>query len=97
MNKKGIIFAWAVFCSVVIFCLGYASPVLLSLFILLKNHKKHPFLLLINVLCAIFVLFPIFGKIWNGFSYVSQRWSFVIALPIAKPFIDKSDRELSSS
>ena len=64
-------------------CLGYASPVLLSLFILLRNHKKHPFLLLVNVLCAIFVLFPIFGKIWNGFSYVSQRWSFVIALPIA--------------
>lgn len=64
-------------------CLGYASPVLLSLFILLKDYRKQWFLLLINVLCAIFILFPIFGKVWNGFSYVSQRWSFVVALPIA--------------
>lgn len=64
-------------------CLGFVSPTLLAIVVLLKNYKKHSLLLLFNVLCAIFLIFPIFGKIWNGFSYVSQRWSFVVALPIA--------------
>ena len=64
-------------------CLGFVSPALLAIVVLLKNYKKHSMLLLFNILCAIFLIFPVFGKIWNGFAYVSQRWSFVVALPIA--------------
>ncbi len=63
--------------------LGYASASLLAISLLLKNYKKHKMLLFFNMLCFIFVCFPIFGKIWNGFSYVSERWCFIISLPVA--------------
>ena len=63
--------------------LGFVSPSLLAIVLLFRNYKKNYFLLIINILCAVFLLFPVFGQIFNGFSYVSQRWCFVIALPVA--------------
>ncbi len=63
--------------------MGYASACLLALGLLVKNYKKHLLLLGILVLCLIFVCLPYVGLAWNGFSYVSQRWSFVLALPVA--------------
>ena len=62
---------------------GFASACLLSLGLLLKNYKKHGLLLAILVLCFLSVCLPYAGLAWNGFSYVSERWSFVLALPIA--------------
>ena len=35
------------------------------------------------MVCLISVCIPMLGKVWNGFAYVSERWSFVIAMPIA--------------
>lgn len=44
-----------------------------------KSKKKTTHIgLLISI--AIFLTFPVFGKIFNGFSYVCNRWSFAVAL-----------------
>ena len=63
-------------------CMGFVSPALLFLVLTFKDFKKNGLLCLFNLLCFVCVCFPVFGKIFNGFAYVSQRWSFVIALPI---------------
>ncbi|MBR4159290.1 MAG: YfhO family protein [Spirochaetia bacterium] len=49
---------------------------LVSLFI----EKEHAFLKILVVIAAIFFLFPIFGQIFNGFSYQSQRWCWAFVL-----------------
>ena len=64
-------------------CMGFASATLLSIALLLKNYKKNLYLLFLNMVCLISVCIPMLGKVWNGFAYVSERWSFVIAMPIA--------------
>lgn len=67
--------------------MGFASPVILSLILSFKNASKSPFVLWINVACIVFMVFPIFGKIFNGMGYVVNRWSFVIALVAAYTFV----------
>lgn len=64
-------------------CMGYASACLFGIALLLKDFKKKHFLITLNMICLICICVPMLGKIWNGFSYVSERWTFVIALPIA--------------
>ena len=63
--------------------MGFVSPTLLALSILLRYPKKYKLILGLDILCLVFVCLPIGGMFLNGFAYVSQRWSFAIALPIA--------------
>lgn len=63
-------------------CMGFVSICILSCSLVLKDFKKNKLLLFFNILCVVFVAFPVFGKIFNGMAYVSQRWSFIIALPV---------------
>ncbi|MBO4918815.1 MAG: YfhO family protein, partial [Erysipelotrichaceae bacterium] len=72
-------------------CIGLAAPVILSLILAFKNIRKNPFLATINVTVIVFVLFPVFGKIFNGFGYVNNRWSFAIALVAAYTFVCEYD------
>ena len=63
-------------------CMGFAVPTILALVILFgKNgHKLLKILLLTGF---VMVLFPVFGQVMNGFSYITNRWSFALALPMA--------------
>ncbi len=63
--------------------MGFASATLLAVGLLFKEWKKHLLLVSIFVLGFLCVCLPVAGKIFNGFSYVSERWSFIIALPVA--------------
>ena len=63
--------------------MGFVSASLLSIALLFKDFRKNILLVLIYVLGFACVCLPIGGKIFNGFAYVSQRWSFAIALPVA--------------
>ena len=49
---------------------------LISLFI----RKGNNFLKILVIISAIFFLFPIFGQIFNGISYQSQRWCWAFVL-----------------
>lgn len=69
--------------------LCYASPVLLSIFLSYKQAKKKTLVFAINVVSLILITFPIFGKMLNGFAYVTNRWAFALALVTAYSFVDK--------
>ncbi len=68
-------------------CMGFASPVVLSELLIFKQPKKHTTVFILNLLTLIMILFPVFGKLLNGFSYMSNRWSFAIALLVAYTFV----------
>lgn len=64
-------------------CLGFAPVVLLCLYQLFRQRKKQAALKWAVLLGTLFLLFPVFGKILNGFSYSTNRWSFAYAMLIA--------------
>ena len=60
-------------------CLGFTAPALLSILVLFGKkqqyrHLKISFLILTGMLCL-----PFFGKVLNGFSYTSNRFSYIYA------------------
>lgn len=63
---------------------GYAAPALPLIIVLFtmkdKISKQIKIFFSIGV---IFFLFPIFGCIFNGFSYVSNRWGFAFSFAVA--------------
>lgn len=63
--------------------LGFTAPALLALFVLFSKRKqlwrlKVPFLVMTGML-----FLPVFGKIMNGFSYISNRWCWIYAALIS--------------
>jgi len=70
-------------------CMGFVGPCLLSLALSLKQIKKDPLLFSLNVVTTLMICLPVFGKVLNGMSYVSNRWSFAIGLVIAYSFSSK--------
>ena len=63
---------WLLICLSVLFL-----PCLIMLFV---KRKENLHLKIFYVISVIFMIFPIFGKIFNGFSYVSNRWVFAYTL-----------------
>ena len=59
--------------------IGAAGPVILGLPALFSAKGGRQLKVLLVIL-TVFLLFPIFGSILNGFSYVSNRWSWAYAL-----------------
>ena len=64
-------------------CMGFVSPALFALALSLKKFRKNPCLAIVNIVTFLCVCLPFAGKVLNGFSFVSQRWSFAIALPVS--------------
>lgn len=66
--------------------LSFPSIIIISLVLLITRkiyqHFKWAFILVMLGLCI-----PFFGKFMNGFSYVSNRWSFAIPLIVATIFV----------
>lgn len=60
-------------------CMGFAVPVFLSLCLLFRR-KGYAFLKLCMACCFVMMMFPIFGRAFNGFAYITNRWSWVLAL-----------------
>ncbi|WP_027216583.1 YfhO family protein [Butyrivibrio fibrisolvens] len=56
--------------------------------ITVKGHKR---LKLTWLLTLILLIFPVFGKIFNGFSYSNNRWSYAIALLAAWTLVSVID------
>lgn len=61
-------------------CICFAVPTLLAIFLMYYNRKKYQLTKILFILCIIFISFPIFGKIFNGYAYISNRWTFMFAL-----------------
>lgn len=60
--------------------MGFAVPVLFATCLLFMRKREHGFLKLLFLLNALFIIFPVFGQIFNGFSYMSNRWCFAFTL-----------------
>lgn len=67
--------------------MGFASATILSFILCVKHFKKKPLLFVLNVIGIAFFMIPFFGKMFNGFGYVSNRWSFVLPLIWAYTFV----------
>lgn len=44
--------------------------------LLFRKKENHPALQRAFCLLSVFLLFPVFGSVFNGFGYVANRWSF---------------------
>ena len=77
---------------------GYAAPALPLIIVLFtmkdKISKQIKIFLSIGV---IFFLFPIFGCIFNGFSYVSNRWGFAFSFAVALAVVHAIPKAINSS
>ena len=72
-------------------CMGFASPVIISLMTTIRNFKNKPFVFFVNLMAFIMVCFPIFGRIFNGMGYIANRWSYALALVAAYTFVEQYD------
>ena len=61
-------------------CLGYSVPVILSMFMLLLQKGRNRLLKALFWVCVGLIVFPVGGKIFNGMSYVTNRWVWAFAL-----------------
>ncbi len=68
--------------------LGFSAPVLpvFVYFLLKKKDSFEKVLFTICIICAVFLTFPVFGHIFNGFNYITNRWSFAIAFFLTLAF-----------
>lgn len=76
--------------------IGWLACVLLFL----RRRKERQPLKIGLIACFVFLCFPIFGLIANGFAYVSNRWCFAVPLvvaliliEVAPDFLDLSKRD----
>ncbi len=61
-------------------CFGFPLPFFFCLVLLFRRRKEHGFLVLLTVSSLVLLSLPFFGRILNGFSYATNRWSFAFAL-----------------
>ena len=60
--------------------IGFSTPVFLALFLFFGKRKQDLFLKTLFVILVLIMLFPIGGRALNGFSYMTNRWCFALAL-----------------
>ena len=63
--------------------MGYAAPVLPAVFLLFYKRRKYFLIKSLFITGIVIILVPFFGKALNGFSYVTNRWSFAFAFVCA--------------
>ncbi|SFB29938.1 Uncharacterized membrane protein YfhO [Acetitomaculum ruminis DSM 5522] len=61
-------------------CMGFGIPAIIAIFVLFVKKKENTFLKTLFIICVIFTIFPIFGRLLNGMSYSANRWSWGFAL-----------------
>lgn len=69
-------------------CLGYAPIAIIALFVLFMKRKKYKELKIGFILLTIMALFPVFGYVFNGAAYVTNRWIFGYSFLIAFIFVN---------
>ena len=60
--------------------LAQCVPALFAVILLFILKKKSPMLKTLVIINILFLIFPIIGQMFNGFSYISNRWTFSISL-----------------
>ncbi len=60
--------------------LGFGGITVLSVLFLFVRAKKYKVMLVGFAVSVVLMMFPFFGHVLNGFAYVTNRWSWIIAL-----------------
>ena len=60
--------------------MGFAAPVFIAVLLLFMRKRERLLLKILFGICGIIIVFPVFGQILNGMSYMSNRWSWALAL-----------------
>lgn len=63
--------------------MGYSAVSLLSVVLLFLKRKKHTALKVAFLLLTGFLLLPMAGRVFNGFSYVTNRWVWGYSMLVA--------------
>lgn len=63
--------------------MGYSAVALLSVVLLFLQKKKHTYLKAGFLLLTVFLMVPLAGQIFNGFSYVTNRWVWGYSMLVA--------------
>lgn len=61
-------------------CLGFTAPMVMALLSLFLKPRKSQLLRTLVIASLVMTFFPIFGRLMNGMSYISNRWSWAFAL-----------------
>ena len=70
--------------------IGVGAPSFFAvLYVLIK--RKNKLLIVLLLITFIFIIFPLFGQILNGFSYISNRYSWAISLLFAYILVEAWD------
>ena len=79
-------------------CMGFSAPVIAAVFLLFIKRKDNYLLKVLFILGILIMLFPIGGRLLNGMSYKTNRWSWAFALLSAYILVKMWDdlRTLSS-
>ncbi|MBR6483736.1 MAG: YfhO family protein, partial [Clostridiales bacterium] len=64
-------------------CLCFTATCIVAAVLVFRRKKEFLSVKSLLVICAVFSVFPFFGKLFNGMSYITNRWSFAIALLIS--------------
>ncbi len=69
-------------------CISLSAVAFVSLLLVFFQRKKYTQLKIGIFIFAIFLIFPFFGHVFNGFSYASNRWvwgiSFIVGIMVMK-------------
>ena len=69
--------------------IGLTAMAVVAVFLLFIRKKEDLLLKVLVIAQGLIILFPIGGRILNGFSYMTNRWSFAIALLVAYILVKK--------
>lgn len=67
--------------------LGFSLIAVISFILLFKVQKKFFTFKVLGIILFLFLLFPFFGYALNGFSYITNRWTFLLSFVLAYSFI----------
>jgi len=67
--------------------LGYSGTAFIAIILLFCQKKKHASLKAVFVLLSLFILLPFAGHVFNGFSYVANRWVWGYSMLVAYIFV----------
>ena len=59
--------------------MGYTATAIMAIFLVIIKDKKKIYKILVAI-CISIIVFPFFGRVFNGMSYMSNRWPWVLAL-----------------
>lgn len=70
--------------------MGFAAFAVLAVLLLAvkKKNRREKYLLAGVIMMLVFSLIPFFGHVFNGFSYVSNRWNWAFAMLVACVFVN---------